>query len=331
MPASARRRPAFTLIELLVVIAIIGVLIGLLLPAVQKVREAANRMKCGNNLKQLGIALHNYLNTHDSFPPGQWCPNETENSPTYHYNRGCWFQCILPFVEQPALYQSVNNYDTAHLNALHYTCATPGCDDPVPTFSCPSDPNRGKNMTQWNGPGTGPATAPQNAQGFHGNYVLCSGSTVFNPASSPKGTALDGIFYVHSRTRIADIPDGTSNTLLASEINLVPDHLTGGACCAGNDLRGRYYNSYFGDTLFSTLNPPNTSLPDVTDLCISLPRFAPCTQSNSTAEHYARSYHPDGVNAGLADGSVHFISNNINPQTYRFMGTRAGGEVLPPE
>jgi prepilin-type processing-associated H-X9-DG protein len=136
---------------------------------------------------------------------------------------------------------------------------------------------------------------------------------------------------VHSQTTIGQITDGTSNTLFSSEINLVPDNLTGAGCCSGNDLRGRYYNSYFGDTLFSTLNPPNTSLPDVTDLCLNLPRFAPCTQSNSTSEHYARSYHAGGVNVGFADGSVRFIASAINPQTFRFMGSRAGGEVLPPE
>jgi prepilin-type processing-associated H-X9-DG protein len=288
-------------------------------------------MKCSNNLKQLGVALHNYLSVHESFPPGQWCPNETENSPTYHYNRGCWFQSILPFVEQVGLYEQVDGYDKANLNVSHYICAAPGRETIVPTFMCPSDPNKGKVMTQWNGPGSGPATTPQNSQGFSGNYVLCSGSTVFNPPTSTNGTKLDGIFYVQSTTNIAQITDGTSNTLFSSEINLVPDDLTGAGCCAGNDLRGRYYNSYFGDTLFTTLNPPNTTLPDVTDLCLDKRPYAPCTQSNSTSEHYARSYHTGGVNAGFADGSVRFIANSINPQTFRFMGTRAGGEVLPPE
>jgi prepilin-type N-terminal cleavage/methylation domain-containing protein/prepilin-type processing-associated H-X9-DG protein len=324
-----RLRRAFTLIELLVVIAIIGVLIALLLPAVQKVREAANRIKCQNNLKQLGLALHNYHDTIGTFPAGQWCPNLQNNGPVYHYNRGCWFQNLLPFVEQTALFQQVDAYDQAHLNMLHYICDAPGHQTHVLTFQCPADPNAGKDITQWNPAGTGPSDGtPQNSQGFHGNYVLCSGSTVFNPPSSPDGRDLNGIFFVQSKTRISDITDGTSNTFLSSEINLVPDVLTGGPCCEGNDLRGRYYNSYFGDTMFTTLQPPNTSLPDITDLCIDLPRYAPCTESVSSAQHYARSYHSGGVNAGLADGSVRFIANAINPQTYLALGSRNGGEVI---
>jgi prepilin-type N-terminal cleavage/methylation domain-containing protein len=324
-----QRRRAFTLIELLVVIAIIGVLIALLLPAVQKVRAAADRIHCANNLKQLGLALHNYHTANGTFPPGQWCPNLQNNGPTYHYNRGCWFQNLLPFIEQTALFQQIDAYDRANLNVVHYICAAPGHQTHVPTFQCPADPNGGKDITQWSPTGAGPSDGtPQGSQGFHGNYVLCSGSTVFNPPLSPDGRRLNGIFFVQSRIRISDITDGTSNTLLSSEINLVPDNLTGGPCCEGNDLRGRYYNSYFGDTLFSTLQPPNTSLFDVTDLCIHLPTYAPCTESVSSAEHYARSYHVGGVNAGLADGSVRFISNFINPLTYLAMGSRNGGEVV---
>jgi prepilin-type processing-associated H-X9-DG protein len=195
---------------------------------------------------------------------------------------------------------------------------------------CPADPNAGKDVTQWNPAGTGPSDGtPETSQGFHGNYVLCSGSTAFNPPDSPDGRQLNGTFFVQSQVRLSDITDGTSNTLLSSEINLVPDRLTGGPCCEGNDLRGRYYNSYFGDTLFTTLQPPNTSLPDVTDLCQPLPTFAPCTESTSSAEHYARSRHTGGVNAGLADGSVRFISHFVSPPTYLALGSRAGGEVGP--
>ncbi len=330
MPVLSRnihRNGGFTLIELLVVIAIIGILIALLLPAVQKVREAANRISCANNLKQIGLALLNYHTTHRTFPPGQWCPNLQNNAPTYEYNRGCWFENLLPFVEQPALADAIQAYDQAHRNTLHYICSAPGHQTPLALFMCPADPFAGKNVTQWNPGGTGPSDGtPPNSQGFHGNYVLCSGSTVFNPPTSPDGRALDGIFFVQSQVRIAEVADGTSNTLLSAEINLVPDRLTGGPCCEGNDLRGRYYNSYFGDTLFTTLQPPNTSLPDVSDLCLHLPPYAPCSESTATAEHYARSRHAGGVNAGWADGSVRFIANAINPQAYRALGSRAGGE-----
>jgi prepilin-type N-terminal cleavage/methylation domain-containing protein/prepilin-type processing-associated H-X9-DG protein len=325
---SSRSRRAFTLIELLVVIAIIAILIALLVPAVQKVREAAARAECSNNLKQLGLALISNHDTFHHFPAGQYCPNITENAPTYHYNRGCWLTDVLPYVEQGPLFTELDAWDKGMLGALHYMCNGPGHETVLPTFMCPSDPNAGKVLTQWNGAGTGPSNGtPQSSQGFHGNYVLCSGSTVFNPPTSPNGTNLNGVFYVQSKTRVTDIIDGTSNTLLSSEINLVPDDLTGGGCCQGNDLRGRYYNSYFGDTMFSTLQPPNTSAPDVTDLCLNQPLYAPCVESTTTAEHYARSHHSGGVNAGLADGSVRFISSSVNPLVYLNLGSRAGGEV----
>jgi prepilin-type N-terminal cleavage/methylation domain-containing protein/prepilin-type processing-associated H-X9-DG protein len=321
------RRRGFTLIELLVVIAIIAALVGLLLPAVQKVREAAARAQCANNLKQLGIALHTYHDANGTMPPGQWCLNLSENTTTYHYNRGCWFQNTLPHVEQDNLYREITAWDQSNLGSRHYMCAAPGHETVVKTFMCPSDPFAGKVITQWNGPGTGVSNGtPQSSQGFHGNYVLCSGNDAFNPSYSRNGSNLNGMFYVHSTVRLSDVTDGTTNTLMSSEINLVPDNMIGPGCCEGNDLRGRYYNSYFGDTMFTTKQPPNTTLPDVTDLCINQP-YAPCTESNSQALHYARSRHSGGVNAGLADGSVRFIANGVNAQVYLNLGTRAGGEA----
>jgi len=305
-------RPAFTLIELLVVIAIIAVLIGLLLPAVQKVREAAARMSCSNNLYQLGLALHNYHDANTMFPPGQpqgYYYSYWSSDPTVRdRDRSCWIGFLLSYLEQTALAAQYQDY----LRTLpNYTCYAPFANTVVPTLLCPADSNSPKI-----------ANVPGNAQGVHSNYVTCHGSGYATPGGS-NGTNLDGIFYGRSKTRLTDISDGTSNTLMASELLQSPD-------TNNHDVRGRIWNSINAGTEFSTRYPPNSTVGDNTmGYCIPIPG-APCgPQSVANAFVLARSRHAGGVNACLADGSVRFVSNNITPSTWQAMGSRAGGEVVP--
>jgi prepilin-type N-terminal cleavage/methylation domain-containing protein/prepilin-type processing-associated H-X9-DG protein len=302
------RRRAFTLVELLVVIAIIGILIALLLPAVQAAREAAKRSECTNNLKQLALALHNYHDTFKSFPPGQWNLLGT-NSPTNHFIRQCWMQSILKFIESGNLSERIEQYQPTT-----YTCHIPGVEDPIASFMCPSDPNAGKNLTY--GAGTNPTPNP--AQGFHGNYVACAGSTLFG--NTGQGNRLNGMFYCFSTEKFRDLTDGTSNTAMFSEILLSED-------TSGHDLRGRYHNTWQGNNLFSTLYPPNTPVPDRSSYCVSIPR-APCSAGSSDFVQFARSQHPGGVNVALFDGSVRFVAETIDLNTWRAVGTREGNEVL---
>ena len=301
------RRPAgFTLIELLVVIAIIAVLIALLLPAVQQAREAARRSQCKNNLKQLGLAMHNYHDTFSAFTIGsmgfQSSPSDT---------RMCFFQSVLPYVEQTALYNMVNfgatSWATMTNQGTTYVSTTTALSTQVPVFMCPSDPNAGKRQT---------STA---YRGFYSNYLPVHGSGAMGPYNT---VAQNGMFYVISSTRMRDVTDGTSNTAMMAEIVLTPDSIYDG--------RGRVWESYDGNTLVSTLNPPNTSISDnIGQACgnsTTNPK-APCAGTGSL-QMASRSTHVGGVHIVMADGAVRFVSDSINTNTWNWLGARNDGNTI---
>ncbi len=315
-----RRVAAFTLVELLVVIAIIGILIALLLPAVQKARESALLLKCKNNAKQLGVALHGYHTAYGHFPAAQSIQIDSKNSgnPTPDdWIRWSWFADILPYVEENMMADAyAEHLSAARTGPFSYT-NLPKKTTIAPTFMCPFDPT---NPKVHNG------SSLTNAQGFHGNYMLCAGDSYFNEGGYANSTDLNGIFYVASETSVKDIRDGTSNTLLSSEIILVPDGPIGSG---KEDIRGRYHNVAHAGALFSTKYPPNTSQPDRHNYCLNTIDEAPCTPTLTNVIVSARSYHSGGVTGGLADGSVRFLSETIDITIYRALGTRAGEEVIP--
>ncbi|HZN32490.1 MAG TPA: DUF1559 domain-containing protein [Pirellulaceae bacterium] len=302
-------RRGFTLVELLVVIAIIGVLVALLLPAVQAAREAARRMQCQNHLKQLALGLHNYHDTFNRLPPGQWNNFYSNDVP---WIRGCWVQPLLPYIEQKNLYEI---YEASLRTNGNWALLCPNKDTLIRTLICPSDGNSPKIQTRDTNTVNGVAGT---MQGLHTNYVVCSGSTAYGTG----GLSLNGMFYTKSFLRLAEVTDGLSNTLMLSEICVVRD-------TTANDLRGRYCNSWEGNSWFTTLNPPNTSVRDTQNYQGVSIKQAPQTTvaNNGTQALYARSYHASGVNASLGDGSVRFVSNSIHAAVYQSLGTRNLGET----
>jgi prepilin-type N-terminal cleavage/methylation domain-containing protein/prepilin-type processing-associated H-X9-DG protein len=315
-----RRRHAFTLIELLVVIAIIAILIGLLVPAVQKVREAAARIQCDNNLHQFAIALHNHHSALGYFPQGR--------SP----NNGASFSVhsrLLPYMEQDNIYKIID-FTVPWSNANNAAARAAV----VKVFICPSDPYR-----------MYPADlAPTNYRCNEGTSLA-----MWQGASDSSGVnaalPLDnGVFFCNNPYRIADIIDGTSNTAAFSE------HVTGDfsqgiateradtfapgthpttpdqavADCAGvniNNLGMQGYSNvgaswlygYHSTTSYWHSGPPNSRS---------------CMFPPSRIMTVANSGHTNGVNVALCDGSVRFVTNSINIDTWRALGTRNGGEVL---
>jgi prepilin-type N-terminal cleavage/methylation domain-containing protein/prepilin-type processing-associated H-X9-DG protein len=295
-------RRAFTLIELLVVIAIIAVLIGLLLPAVQKVREAAARAKCQNNLKQIGLAMHNYHDTYSNLPPG--------DPATGSY--GTWQVSILPYIEQNNMYLLYVDFGNFQGTKITYSNAANRANvtsKVLPILTCPSDPNAGLFMPF--------------GVSMH-NYAVNFGNTT-RTQGTYNGVVFGGApFSYNNKTfSLPGISDGTSNTLLAAEV------LQGVSSGNITDLRGftwwgpaAGFEGYFG---------PNSGSPDslqFTSYCNNLPdQGLPCVVT-AVNQFGARSKHTGGVNVTLCDGSVRFVSNNISITTWRALSTSQGGEVL---
>ncbi|MCO6459035.1 MAG: DUF1559 domain-containing protein [Pirellulaceae bacterium] len=287
------RRAGFTLVELLVVIAIIGVLIALLLPAVQAAREAARRTSCFNNLKQTGIALHNYHDTFGALPPG-WIGQETPGGrPLAEGEPGWgWASMLLPFMEETNVSQRLIDF--------HYSITDPVNDAarvfPIPTFRCRSD--------------TGPPTflLPSEADPATpighvatSNYIGVFGTLELEDCEGLSAGMLclgDGIFYHHSGTRLADILDGLSNTLMVGERSY---------------RRG-------GSTWLGAVPEAEESLARALGIADHAPNAAGGHLDDFSSEH------PAGTNFLLGDGSVRLITETIDLEVYRALATRAGGE-----
>jgi prepilin-type N-terminal cleavage/methylation domain-containing protein/prepilin-type processing-associated H-X9-DG protein len=294
------RRPGFTLIELLVVIAIIAVLIALLLPAVQAAREAARRMQCTNNLKQLGIALHNYHDIHGRFAPGSIQVNLPNN---YSY-RQPFVTSLLPYLEQGNLTNSFN-FNLSFQEDSNST--TRGAR--VKVFDCPSD----QQVVFTNNGGS--------ISDVKGNYGVNWGQNVYGDPGLP---APFGLNYGAS---MAELTDGTSQTLLMAELIQTP-HPPGQPVDV-IDRRGRVWSDQPSSHQISTRLGPNSQVPDY-GACWVEPK-APCTRNTGDGpNHYiaSRSLHPGGVNALFGDGSVHFLKDSIALPTWRALSSRSGGEVI---
>ncbi len=294
-------RPAFTLIELLVVIAIIAVLIALLVPAVQKVREAAARADCQNNLKQIGLALHNYHDTFTRFPPAVG-----PNAPLPKYGEDSWLRHILPYIEQ------AHQVTTAELVMV----------------TCPSDP---RGIDGYYDP-TVSVPAPLNTPHGLTAYLAVEGYD----AMSGKGLypVSEGIMYKDSRTKLIHITDGASNTLLVAERPPFPTQPAIGMAGA----MGWWDSNWEGDVSIGMKNTVNIAAPYEMGPCPSPDYFRPEPKNTviATGTYYptlyceanhAWSFHSGGANMLLADGSVRFVSYT-GSMILVPMSTRAGDEFV---
>jgi prepilin-type N-terminal cleavage/methylation domain-containing protein/prepilin-type processing-associated H-X9-DG protein len=315
MKPTPKKHRGFTLIELLVVIAIIGVLVGLLLPAVQAAREAVRRSACSNKIRQIALGMHQHHDAMRTFPFGQVVPWMRQLKPDGTYttslsniklDRRCWMHMICPYLEMTDLYDEIMTSVTLN-NAWPFLLPSAYAQHPL--FMCPTDANAGKIARH---PSAG-------ARGFCGNYLAAAASGSFG--GNGEGMDLDGIVYAVSKTKISDVTDGLTKTVLLAESVVVPDPTN------GPDLRGGYFNSASGNTLFSTRHQPNTSVGDALHAANNWPPKAPTGSSNYV--QYSRSWHSGGVNVAMADGSTRFVIDTVDAAVWTAAGSRNGSEPTP--
>jgi prepilin-type N-terminal cleavage/methylation domain-containing protein/prepilin-type processing-associated H-X9-DG protein len=322
------RRRGFTLIELLVVIAIIGVLIALLLPAVQSAREAARRAQCTNNLKQIALAMHNYHDTNGCFPP------QAQNALDYNGTWFGWTQSILPGLEQNPVYNACNfdlniyspaNNPTVYLRILS-------------VYLCPTDPEtQGILNDRWWATITNLGLVTNGAPlTYITNWGDMKTGSIFDYLSGEGtnftwgcGKTFRGMFGECSNAavvKISEVRDGTSNTLLVGENS---PSLNGGLHWANPDANAgttvvplNWFTSFKDNQ-----REPNGDLCEPNGAILVTATHQHCYR-NYTYNFAFKSYHPGGANFAMADGSVRFLKQSIAPRTYNALGSRAGNEAI---
>jgi prepilin-type N-terminal cleavage/methylation domain-containing protein/prepilin-type processing-associated H-X9-DG protein len=327
-----QKRSAFTLIELLVVIAIIAILIGLLLPAVQKVREAAARASCQNNLKQLGLAYHNHADALGYMPPSadyDLTPVAVGGLPTAHG----WGVFLLPYIEQDNV---ARNYD------LTQPFIVPGnqaaISAPIKIMVCPSAPHNGLTYTDSTSfagktyPFTAAVADYAPDSGINGGAAVYLNSLGASPPYTSVNNVLGAVYpriqgpapllaalglqASEGRCRIVEIGDGTSNTLLLAEDAGRPQRYEMGRLVAGKGSGGAGWGDPNAEYGLDGYNPANGGSP------------GPCA-INCNNDNEVYSFHSGGANILFCDGSVHFVSSGVNIVTFGAMITANGGEVIP--
>lgn len=346
---SKMRSKGFTLVELLVVIAIIGILVGLLLPAVQAAREAARRMQCSNNIKQIALAVHNFHDTHKKFPHGVLRHQNNDHphpdfgktgTPPPQNRRYAMMHQLLPFIEQTNLYNRWDDFVFSNNDRSPGTAPQFSGDhfmkQVVTTLMCPSNPG-----SAWNEA----ANPANNGRYFRVHYFACAGTrgyprfnasrpslynpffpatpypTIPAPTSYTYSALSDGIIVQNKQHNMASASDGTSNTLLIGE-RRYEDKVFDATTDRIRDWGWCWFGAQ-GDAFLGTGVPINFVLPaNFATLAAGTQQLLFDDRINAFG-----SMHTGGSQFALADGSVHFISQSISPITFRALGTRSGGEV----
>lgn len=312
-------RLAFTLVELLVVIAIIGILIGMLLPAVQAVRESARRVQCANNIRQLSLAMLNYESAHQNFPPGVSIPSHT-----------MWSAFILPFIEKGNLYESIDF-------AAGFSEATSDNESNIQTLSvslpflvCPSASVPTQQFDSLIGIDRSPSC-----------YLACSSGLLSRESGEfpwagmdayRDHPASDGIFYVNSETSMASISDGSSNTVLLGET--LPDQDVSGTDAIGTSQKVDHW--HIGSRELRSMEEINIEMrfSSENSECLgstACPINSLLLGDQTTIDEKELAFgsrHPSGINLGFADGHVRFAANTIDRSVWSNIGTHSGGEVV---